>query len=111
VAEAEAGLAAGRAFLHEVVDTAWQAARERGAIDIPLRARLRLAATHATAAAARATDAAYTAGGGSAVYAESALQRTFRDVHVVTQHMMVAPATWELVGRVLLGLETDTTML
>ena len=35
----------------------------------------------------------------------------FRDVHVVTQHMMVAPATWELAGRVLLGLETDTTML
>jgi indole-3-acetate monooxygenase len=29
----------------------------------------------------------------------------------VTQHMMVAPATWELTGRVLLGLETDTTML
>jgi hypothetical protein len=24
---------------------------------------------------------------------------------------MVAPATWELTGRVLLGLETDTTML
>jgi hypothetical protein len=34
-----------------------------------------------------------------------------RDVHVVTQHMMVAPATWELIGRLLLGLESDTTML
>jgi alkylation response protein AidB-like acyl-CoA dehydrogenase len=111
IAEAEATLAAARAFLHEVVGTAWQAARDRGAIDVPLRARLRLAATHATAAAARATDAAYTAGGGTAVYADSPLQRTFRDVHVVTQHMMVAPATWELAGRVLLGLETDTTML
>jgi hypothetical protein len=45
------------------------------------------------------------------VYAESPLQRTFRDVHVVTQHMMVAQPTWELVGRLLLGLETDTSML
>ncbi|HJW70496.1 MAG TPA: hypothetical protein VJ829_14155, partial [Candidatus Binatia bacterium] len=89
----------------------WDAARTRGTIDVPLRARLRLAATHATAASARAVDAAYTAGGGTSVYAESPLQRAFRDVHVVTQHMMVAPATWELTGRVLLGLETDTTML
>jgi hypothetical protein len=30
---------------------------------------------------------------------------------VVTQHMMVAPATLELVGRVLFGIETDTSML
>jgi indole-3-acetate monooxygenase len=111
VAEAEAAVGAARAFLHEVVGLGWDAARTRGAIDVPLRARLRLAATHATAASARAVDAAYTAGGGTSVYAESPLQRAFRDVHVVTQHMMVAPATWELTGRVLLGLETDTTML
>jgi len=78
---------------------------------VPLRGRLRLAATHATTAAAGAVDVAYTLGGGTAVYAESPLQRAFRDVHVVTQHMMVAPASWELAGRVLLGLETDTTML
>jgi len=111
VAEAEAAVGAARAFLHEVVGVAWAAARDRGTIDVPLRARLRLAATHATAASARAVDVAYTAGGGTSVYADSPLQRAFRDVHVVTQHMMVAPATWEFVGRVLLGLETDTTML
>jgi hypothetical protein len=29
----------------------------------------------------------------------------------VTQHMMVAPPTLELVGRVLLGVDTDTAML
>ena len=33
------------------------------------------------------------------------------DVHVVTQHMAVAPATLELTGRALLGLETDASML
>ena len=111
VAEAEAAVGAARAFLLEVVGSAWADARAHGAIEVPLRARLRLAATHATAASARAVDVAYTLGGGTAVYAESPLQRAFRDVHVVTQHMMVAPATWELAGRVLLGLETDTTTL
>ena len=111
IAEAEATAGASRAFLREVIDEAWTTARASGAIPIALRGRLRLAATHATAASARAVDVAYTAGGGTAVYAESPLQRAFRDIHVVTQHMMVAPATWELAGRVLLGIDTDTTML
>jgi hypothetical protein len=32
-------------------------------------------------------------------------------VHVVTQHMMVGPPTWELAGRLLLGLDADTSQL
>ena len=53
----------------------------------------------------------YHAGGGTSIYDSSTLQRRFRDVHVATQHMMVAPATWELAGRLLLGLPTDTKQL
>jgi indole-3-acetate monooxygenase len=34
-----------------------------------------------------------------------------RDAHAATQHMLVAPATWELTGRVLLGMPTDATQL
>jgi hypothetical protein len=30
---------------------------------------------------------------------------------VATQHMMVSPATFELTGRLLLGVETDVAML
>jgi alkylation response protein AidB-like acyl-CoA dehydrogenase len=111
LAEAEATLGGARALLRDTMDDAWAAACAQGGIEVALRARLRLAATHATTAAARVVDVAYTLGGGTAVYADSPLQRAFRDVHVVTQHMMVAPATWELCGRVLLGLDTDTTML
>jgi hypothetical protein len=32
-------------------------------------------------------------------------------VHAVTQHIVVAPATYELAGKVLLGVEADTFML
>ncbi len=39
------------------------------------------------------------------------LQRHLRDIHVATQHIMVAPPTYELAGRVFLGLETDTSTL
>ncbi|MCA9622529.1 MAG: hydroxylase, partial [Myxococcales bacterium] len=72
---------------------------------------LRLAATQATRAAVRAVDAMYTAGGGTSLYRRSPLQRHLRDVHTVTQHVMVAPATMKLVGRVLLGVPTDVAEL
>jgi alkylation response protein AidB-like acyl-CoA dehydrogenase len=111
VAEAEAVVGAARAFLREAVARAWDAAARGGDLPLAERARLRLAATHATATAARAVDLMYTAGGGTALYATSPLQRCLRDAHAVTQHMMVAEPTYELAGRVLLGVETDTSML
>jgi alkylation response protein AidB-like acyl-CoA dehydrogenase len=70
-----------------------------------------MAATHAVEAAAATVDAAWSVAGGSAIREESPLERRFRDVHAATQHMMVAPATWELAGRILLGVETDEAQL
>ncbi len=75
------------------------------------RARLRAAATHAVDSSRQAVDLMYGLGGGSSVYASSALQRLMRDIHTATQHMMVAQPTWELAGRVMLGMETDATQL
>ncbi|TML86347.1 MAG: flavin-dependent monooxygenase [Actinobacteria bacterium] len=111
VARAEARLRSGRAFLLDAVGAAWASACAGDDISLEQRALLRTAATHATREAAATVDLAYEAGGGSSIYASSPLQRHFRDVHVVTQHVMVAPATYELTGRVLLGIPTDTTML
>ena len=111
VARAEAGVGAGRSLLHGAVADAWAAAREGGEVPIELRAALRLASTHAVESAAAAVDTAYTLAGGSAIYETSPLQRRFRDVHAATQHMLVGPATWELAGRSLLGLDFDATQL
>ncbi len=102
---------AARALLFEAVGECWAAARAGGAISLELRAGLRLASTHAVEAAATAVDEAYRLGGGSAIYETSPLQRRFRDVHAATQHMLVGPATWELTGRSLLGLELDDSQL
>jgi alkylation response protein AidB-like acyl-CoA dehydrogenase len=111
VAEAEAVLSSARAFVFDAIADASATAAAEKALDLRRRARLRLAATHATRSAARVVDRMYEAGGGTAVYASSPLQRHLRDVHVATQHAMVAPPTLELAGRVLLGRETDTAML
>jgi alkylation response protein AidB-like acyl-CoA dehydrogenase len=111
LARADAGLRAGRAFLHEAIGAAWDEAATTGAVSTEQRAAVRMASTHAASSAAAAVDAAYDLGGGSSIYETSPLQRRFRDVHAATQHMLVAPGTWELTGRLLLGLPTDTAQL
>jgi alkylation response protein AidB-like acyl-CoA dehydrogenase len=111
IAQAEAGLRAARSFLYGAVADAWEAARGGGAVSLAQRTALRLAATHATTASAAAVDSAYNLGGGTSIYETSLLQRRFRDVHAATQHMLVGAATWELTGRLLLGLPTDVAQL
>lgn len=111
IAQAEATLLSARAFLYEAIASAWDAAESRGTVSIEHRAALRLAATHATAASASAVDTAYDLGGGTAIYETSPLQKRFRDVHAATQHMLIGPSTWELTGRLMLGLPTDIAQL
>jgi indole-3-acetate monooxygenase len=111
IAQAEATLLSARAFLYEAIASAWDAAESHGTVSIEQRAALRLAATHATAASASAVDTAYDLGGGTAIYETSPLQQRFRDVHAATQHMLIGPSTWELTGRLMLGLPTDIAQL
>jgi alkylation response protein AidB-like acyl-CoA dehydrogenase len=111
VAEAEGLVRSARAFLFEALGEVAQVAASRAEMSERERALLRLAATQATRASTRAVDLMYHAGGGSSIYAASPLQRYFRDIHVVTQHVMVAEATYAVVGRVLLGLGSDAGML
>ena len=103
-ARAEGRLRSGRAFLFETVEEIW-GARERGErISGEQRALLRLASTAAVDGAVVAVDAAYTLGGATSIYAASPLQRRFRDIHAITQHLMVTTASYEAAGRALLGL-------
>ena len=112
LAEIEALIRSARAFLHAAIDRAFQANLIDGdGVPLERRVEMRLAACHATTSAARAVDLAYTAAGGSSIYASSPLQRGFRDVHVATQHVMVGPVIQELCGKVLAGMDADTSML
>jgi alkylation response protein AidB-like acyl-CoA dehydrogenase len=111
IAQAEALLRAARAFLFETVDTVWASVVTGGQITLDQRTLLRLAATHAVTSAAQAIDLMYQCGGGTSIYTTSPLERYFRDIHAVTQHLMVAQPTYEVLGRIFLGLKTDSSML
>jgi alkylation response protein AidB-like acyl-CoA dehydrogenase len=111
VAQAEAALRSARLFYYDALDAAWQQALAEGQVDIELRRDVRLATTHAVMACAQVVDEMYNLGGGSSVYKASRLQRYFRDVHVATQHIMVAPSTLETIGGHLFGLDANVATL
>ena len=110
-AVAQADLDAARALVHAEIATAWDRVVAGDALELSVRARLRLAATRLTQVSARVAAKMHELAGGTSVYASHPLNRRFRDAHVATQHVMVAPPTLELAGRVMLGLPADASML
>ncbi|MBK7825522.1 acyl-CoA dehydrogenase family protein [Nannocystis sp.] len=111
VARGEAELLAARAGLHAAITLAADEVSALGHAGLRTRALLRAAACHAASASASVVDHAYEAGGATSIYSGSPLQRCFRDVHVATQHIMVGPTSAILAGRVLLGVDGDTSSL
>jgi alkylation response protein AidB-like acyl-CoA dehydrogenase len=110
IAEAEALVRSGRAFMHETVRDAWDRVVGGDRLTLDDRALLRLAATTAALNSAKAVDLCYNLGGASSIYESNTLQRQFRDVHTMTQHVMVGQPTLEVAGRIFLGMPTDTSM-
>jgi alkylation response protein AidB-like acyl-CoA dehydrogenase len=103
VAEAEVALRSARALLFETVESAWEVASALKLPSAALRRDLRLAAANVAWQAVNAVELVYHAAGGSAVHSSNPLQRCFRDVNVVTQHMMVNSAMYETTGRLFLN--------
>lgn len=110
VARAKADLESAEAYMKKVINDAWQLAVAGERLPIEIKADLRLAAANTTHRSVQAVDRLYQCGGGSAIYDTNDLQRCFRDVHVTTQHIMVADPLYEVVGRVVLGLDPKSML-
>lgn len=110
-ARCEADWRAARAYLFAEIDRVWAIAQSPGDIPMEVRADLRLACTHMTRTGADICRTLYDLGGGAALFEANDLQRRFRDAHAITQHIVTAPSTLELAGRILFGLPTDGGMV
>ncbi len=110
VARAEGQLRAARAFLLDELGSAWAAAVAGDEVTVEARTGIRLAAVHAASTCAAVADTAFTLAGGTAVYDTSVLGRCLRDAHIVTQHIQTAPKLNETIGKLLLGVDVDTSM-
>jgi alkylation response protein AidB-like acyl-CoA dehydrogenase len=101
IAQAEALVRSARTWAWEIAREIWDDACRTREITSEQRALARLAITNAVVKSAEAVDLMYSAAGGSAVYASNRLERTFRDIHTVTQHAIVAPPSYEQIGEAL----------
>ncbi|MEJ7801356.1 MAG: acyl-CoA dehydrogenase family protein, partial [Ilumatobacter sp.] len=110
-ARAEVAWRSARALLRQEVGDAWDAAQRGQAVPVGMRVAMRLAAAHAASTCVDVVNAAWTLAGGTAVYDTSPLGRCVRDIHVVTQHIMVAPKLNETLGKYLLGVDFDARMI
>ena len=111
VAEAEAVLRSARAFVFEAVGDVWETTVANRKVSREARALVQLACSHAASAAVRAVELVHAVAGSTANFTSSPLERCFRDVQVVRQHIMVSPQWTEAAGRVLLGLDANSPLL
>jgi alkylation response protein AidB-like acyl-CoA dehydrogenase len=111
VAQMEARLGAARAYLVETLSGIWATADDTSVIDVPARARVRLACAFAIQTAEAVADYAYKAAGTDAIFLGTAFERRFRDIHTLSQQIQSRAAHFESVGQILLGIEPAGTFL
>jgi indole-3-acetate monooxygenase len=107
VAEAEAMLGSGRAYLYTTFQENWEAAVQGAEITLEQKLKMQLTTSHAVACAAKAVELVHAAAGTSSIRNEYPFQRYFRDVHTITQNASASASRYESVGARMLGVESD----
>ena len=110
VAQCDARLKSARLLLRQAMSVLWAEA-QGGAVALPARMAMRLAASHAIDQAEWVASACYRAMGTTAVFQAQPFERRFRDVHMVTQHAHGRHSHYETVGQFMLGLTPDLAFL
>jgi len=109
LAHAETSLRAARELLMAESRVVWQSSLTGRSPTPPETARVIGSVAWAAQTAASIVDSCYTAGGGTAPYNSSSLQRHLRDIHTLTQHAAVNEAMVARAGAFLLGKSPDFT--
>ncbi len=110
-ARSTARLGSARAWLIETLKDIWETAEDVAPIDIPSRARVRLACAHAIQTASDVADYAFKAAGTDAIFPGSRFERRFRDIHTLTQQIQSRTAHFEAAGGVMFGIVPSSGFL
>jgi alkylation response protein AidB-like acyl-CoA dehydrogenase len=105
VVRAETLLAAARAYFFQVMGDLWATLLDGGQPSDRQIALFTSAYTHIVGVCVDLVQLVYKAAGGSAVYQKGPLDRCLRDVLTMNQHVVGTLRTYEMAGRLLLGLE------
>ena len=104
-------MSSARLFLFDTVERVWRDVVAGREATVEARVLGRLASWHAVTSACQAVDLVYLTGGATSLYESCPIERAFRDVHAITQHIGVHPRLLETAGRVLFGVEPDVPPL
>lgn len=107
LAEAEATLRAGRAYLFEVLNSTWETAQQGLRITMDQRIQLQLASTYALESSVNTVKMVYDIAGLTGMRESSRIQKHFRDIHVMHHHAFISPNRYQAVGQLMLGLEPN----
>jgi len=105
VGRAETLLAAARAHYFDLMGDLWATLLDGRQPSERQVALFTSAYTHVVGVCVDVVQLVYKAVGGTAVYQKGPLDRCLRDVLTMNQHVIGTSRTWEMAGRLLLGLE------
>lgn len=94
-----------RAHLFDVVGDMWATLVAGEPLSEVQLARFMTLNSHLMALCVEVVQLVFKASGGTAVYQKGPLDRCLRDVLTMNQHVVASLRTWEMSGRLLLGLE------
>ncbi|MDP2327060.1 MAG: acyl-CoA dehydrogenase family protein [Dehalococcoidia bacterium] len=105
---AQARFDAAKTYYYASAEALWADVQSSGGEgDVTLRAKVRLAASHAATESLGVVDLLHRACATSAIQRTNPLDRIFRDIHTAGAHVMIGPLVYEAAGRVLLGRPAD----
>jgi len=110
-AQAEGLLQAARAYFYSCNEEIWRKGEVGESFSIQDRAHARLAVVTAAKLAVQAIDLVADAAGMSSAQTSSAIERCWRDAHTACQHVLMNTARFEVVGRVLFGLDPGSPVI
>jgi len=110
-AQAEGLLTAGRNYFYQVNDEVWRRGEAGDTFTLKDRAHVRLGIVTAVKLALQAIDLVADVAGMNSALTSCAIERCFRDAHTASQHVLMNSARFEIVGRVLLGLDPGSPVI
>ncbi len=111
VGRAEAELGGARSYILDATASIFECVRAGEEPSLAARAHYRLAGIHAFRTAKSVVARMYEAGGGSALYSNSLLDRQWRDISTITQHAFANERVYGEGGRALMGLDPKSHMI
>lgn len=110
-AHAEGLLRAARSYFYDSSDEIWRKGEIGATFSNEDRAQARLAVATAVKLALQAIDLVADAAGMNSTQTSCPIERCWRDAHTACQHVLLNTARFEVVGRVLFGLDPGSPLI